>query len=151
VPENKNDHGRQITKIQTEESESKAGQVRCDCQREKTRDRQQKRQRGRFEEKEVGRPMKKTFPLRHPKKQSERLVEAARAEVNKYLRRERRKTLPEGVDYWDFDCKVGVDSETARPVHVAEVSSAIGQVLSDGAESCYVEILAKPAQRTKAT
>ena len=94
--------------------------------------------------------MKKTFPLRHPKKQSERLAEAARAEVNKYLRRERRKTLPEGFDYWDFDCKVGADPEAARPVHVAEVSSAIGQVLSDGAESCYVEVLAKPATRTKA-
>ena len=57
--------------------------------------------------------MKKTFPLTHPKKKPERLVDSIRAEVNKYLKRERKKTLPEGVDFWDFDCKVGSSSEKA--------------------------------------
>ena len=57
--------------------------------------------------------MKKTFPLTHPKKKPERLVDAIRSEVNKYLKRERKKTLPDGTDYWDFDCKVGVDAESA--------------------------------------
>ncbi len=93
--------------------------------------------------------MKKTFPLTHPKKKSERLVESIRADVKKYLKRERNKKLPEGVDFWDFDCKVGASAESAQVVHVAEVSKAIGQVLADGSEACYVELLSKPATRQK--
>lgn len=95
--------------------------------------------------------MKKTFPLTHPKTKPERLLDAIRAEVNKYLKRERRKELPEGFDFWDFDCKVGPDSETASALHVEEVSQAIGAVLTGGGETCYVELLAKPAKRRKKT
>jgi hypothetical protein len=93
--------------------------------------------------------MQKTFPLTHPKKKPERLVEAIRAEVNKYLKRERKKKLPEGVDFWDFDCKVGADAERAVSVHVSALSKAVGDTLEAGGETCYVEILAKPRKRTK--
>lgn len=95
--------------------------------------------------------MKKTFPLTHPKIKPERLVDSIRTEVNKYIKRERRKPLKEGYDYWDFDCRVGPTDGSAVSKHVAEVSAAIGQVLADQAETCYVEILARPAKRTKAS
>jgi hypothetical protein len=93
--------------------------------------------------------MKKTFPLTHPKIKPERLVEGIRADVNKYVKRERKKTLPEGVDFWDFACKVGVVEEFALPMHLAEVSAAIGQVLTEGNDTVYVEVLSKPGKRTK--
>jgi hypothetical protein len=93
--------------------------------------------------------MKKTFPLTHPKIKPERLVEGIRGDVNKYLKRERNKKLPEGVDFWDFDCKVGVTMADAQSVHVAEVSKAIGQVLEDGGETCFVELTTKRGKRTK--
>jgi hypothetical protein len=93
--------------------------------------------------------MKKTFPLTHPKIKPERLVEGIRADVNKYVKRERKKTLPEGVDFWDFACKVGANAERAVSLHLAEVSNAIGKVLEDGHDAVYVEILAKPGKRTK--
>ena len=51
--------------------------------------------------------MKKTFQLTHPKIKPARLIEAVRRDVKKYLKREKRKSLPDGVDYWDFDCKFG--------------------------------------------
>lgn len=91
--------------------------------------------------------MKKTFPLTHPKKKPERLVDSIRSEVNKYLKRERNKALSEGVDFWDFDCKVGATAESAVAVHVSALSKSIGEVLESGAEACYVEILAKPGKR----
>jgi len=47
--------------------------------------------------------MKKTFNLTHPKIKVPRLVEAIKSEVKKYIKRERRKTLPPKVDFWDFD------------------------------------------------
>jgi hypothetical protein len=93
--------------------------------------------------------MKKTFPLTHPKKKPERLVDAIRSEVNKYLKRERKKTLPDGADYWDFDCKVGLDAESAPVVHVSALSKAIGDTLEAGGDTCYLEILSKPGKRLK--
>ena len=93
--------------------------------------------------------MKKTFPLTHPKIQPERLVDSIRAEVNKYLKRERKKKLPEGLDFWDFDCKAGISAETAVVVHVSALSQAIGQALEDGGETVYVEVISKPVKRLK--
>ncbi len=93
--------------------------------------------------------MKKTFPLTHPKIQSARLVDSIRAEVNKYLKRERKKKLPDGVDFWDFDCKVGASADSAVEQHVSAVSKAIGQVLEEGNDAVYVEVIAKPGKRLK--
>lgn len=95
--------------------------------------------------------MKKTFPLTHPKQKPERQLEAVKGEVNKYLKRERRKKLPEDVDFWDFDCKCGASAEAAQAVHVAELSKQIDTVLAEGATECYIEILAKPGKRMKKT
>lgn len=95
--------------------------------------------------------MKKTFPLTHPKIQPERLIDSIRAEVNKYLKRERKKKLPEGVDFWDFNCKVGASAESAADVHVSALSKAIGETLEAGSDACYVEILSKPVKRIKKT
>jgi len=93
--------------------------------------------------------MKKTFQLTHPKIKVPRLVEAAKHEVRKYLKRERRKPLPEGVDFWDFDCKYGHSEEDAKPVHLAEVNGCIDGAEQQQLERFYVEIVAKPGHRTK--
>lgn len=91
--------------------------------------------------------MKKTFPLTHPKKKPERQLEAVKGEISKYLKRERRKTLPEGVDFWDFDCKCGTSPETAQVVHVAELPKRIEELQAEGVTDCYVEIFAKHGMR----
>ncbi len=93
--------------------------------------------------------MKKTFALQAPNKKPDRVVEAVKAEVNKYLARERRKSLPQGVDYWDFDCKVGADDKTAQRVHVKELSKSIDEVALGKKASVYIEILAKLGVRGK--
>ena len=93
--------------------------------------------------------MKKLFPLTHPKIQPARLVDSIRAQMNKYIKRERNKKLPDGVDFWDFDCKVGGSMETATDTHVSVLSNAIGDILDAGNESVYLEIKSKPVKRTK--
>lgn len=87
--------------------------------------------------------MKKSFPLHVPGKADPRVIDGIKAEIGKYLKRERRKTLPEGADLWDFDCKVGVDQLTAETKTVAELNQAVDAVIHTGAESVYLEILAK--------
>lgn len=93
--------------------------------------------------------MKKTFKLTHPKIKPARLVEAVRRDVKKYLKREGRKDLPEGVDFWDFDCKYGPTEERAEVIHPGEIGKCIGEAEAEGLESFYLEILAKPGRRTK--
>lgn len=87
--------------------------------------------------------MKKNFNLTEPNKKPDRVVEAIKAEINKYLARERRKALPEGVDYWDFQCKVGAQDASAKAVHSNEISKSIDEVVKQNLPSVYIEILAK--------
>ena len=93
--------------------------------------------------------MKKTFKLTHPKIKVPRLVEAIKHEVRKYLRRERRKNLPEDADYWDFGCRFGVDEASSDVIHVSDIDKFIDQAESKQLESFYLEILAKPGCRSK--
>lgn len=93
--------------------------------------------------------MKKTFKMTHPKIKVPRLVEAIKYEVRKYLQRERRKPLPPGVDFWDFDCRFGADEASSEVIHVADINQAISRAEAEQFEAFYLEILAKPGQRNR--
>jgi hypothetical protein len=93
--------------------------------------------------------MKKTFDLTHPKIKYPRRIEAAKNEVRKYIKRERRRELPEGVDFWDFDCRFGDTEAEAKAVHLAEIDACITDAERRGLTLFYVEILAKKGIRTK--
>lgn len=93
--------------------------------------------------------MKKTFALTHPKLNLARLVEAIKFEVKKYIKRERNKKLPEGVDYWDFDCKYGHSEATAQTIHISTINKCIDEAESLELNSFYLEVLVKPGYRSK--
>jgi hypothetical protein len=93
--------------------------------------------------------MKKTFNLTHPKIKVPRLVDAIKHKVKKYIKRERQKTLPKNVDFWDFDCRYGADEKTSKVIHLSEINKYISQAESKQLESFYLEILAKPGHRSK--
>ena len=93
--------------------------------------------------------MKKTFPLSLPGNQNERVLEGVKNDVRKYVKRERRKRLPEGIDFWDFNCQVGPDQAAAHAQHPEEVITAIDAIAAAGSLQVYVEILSKPGHRTK--
>lgn len=93
--------------------------------------------------------MKKTFPFEMPNHKPPRVIEAIKAEINRYIKRERRKPLPEGVDFWDFDCRTGKDAESAVPVHVSEITKNIDTASQEYWVAIYIEILAKQGHRTK--
>ena len=92
--------------------------------------------------------MKKTFKLHVEGKNSDRLLDAIKHEVRKYVKRERRKTLPSGANYWAFDCRFGVTEDAAESLHLGEITKQMDVVAKTGGESFYVEILARPAVRT---
>ena len=93
--------------------------------------------------------MKKTFPLQIEGKHPDRVLDRVKHEVRKYLKRERSRALPEGVDFWDFDCKFGLSEDTAQAVHLANVITCIDSAAKEQATQVYVEIWAKHGVRTK--
>lgn len=93
--------------------------------------------------------MKKTFKVTHPKIKKDRLIEAVRHDVKKYIKRERNKKLPDDVDFWDFDCKFGNTEEEAKVIHLSEINKYIDQAEQQQLDSFYLEILAKPGHRMK--
>ena len=88
--------------------------------------------------------MKKTFSLTAPGKADARVRDKVRHELNKYVRRERQKKLPEGFALWVFDCRVGRDAATAAARPLNEVGGAIDALAAEGATEAYVEIVARP-------
>lgn len=91
--------------------------------------------------------MRKTFPLQLEGKHPDRVLDAVKHEIRKYVKRERRRDVPEGADFWDFDCRFGRSKEDAAVVHVSALTGLVNAVAAEGGTQCYVEILAKPAQR----
>jgi hypothetical protein len=91
--------------------------------------------------------MKKSFPLHLPGKADARVVEAVKHDVRKYVQRERRKALPPDFSVWDFACKVGTESGDCQDVTWREIGPAIDSVVSRGADSVYIEVVAVPSHR----
>ena len=91
--------------------------------------------------------MKKTYQLviegRHP----DRLLEASKHDVRKYMARQRRAALPEGADYWDFACQFGLTEIDASPVHVATLIALMDAAAAGGATGFFVDIIGRAAHR----
>ena len=93
--------------------------------------------------------MKKTFKMTHRKIKLARLFEGVKNDVRRYVKRERRRELPEGVDFLDFDCKYGHTEAEAKEVHLSEIPKHISEAETLGLESFYIEIIGKPGHRKK--
>ena len=91
--------------------------------------------------------MKKTYALKVEGKNPDRLLDASKHDIRKYVKRERAKALPDGADFLDFDCKVGASQEVASVVHFGEIMVAVNALASGGAEQFYIEIESKPGYR----
>lgn len=92
--------------------------------------------------------MKKTFNITHPKIKLARLFEGVKHDVKKYLKRERNKKLPAGVDFWDFDCKYGITEAESEVVHLTALNKHIDEAEKLGLTSFYIEIIVKEGFRS---
>ena len=92
--------------------------------------------------------MRKTYHLNIEGKNRDRLIEATKHYIRKYVKRQRRVPLPEGVDFWDFDCKFGANADDATPIHFAELTEKIDALVQAGGESFYLELLVKDGVRS---
>ena len=91
--------------------------------------------------------MRKTFPLTLEGRHPDRVLDAVKHEIRKYLQRERRRPVPEGAQFWEFDCRFGLSQDSAEAVAESEIKPRLDAAAREGAASVYVEILARPGVR----
>ena len=87
--------------------------------------------------------MKKVFKLQQENKNPERQLDAVKSEIRKYLKRERKKKLPEDAIYWDFDCRFGESSDKTEVLSASEIIAALDKAHEATWSECYIEIIAK--------
>ena len=95
--------------------------------------------------------MKKVFKLQVENKNPERQLESVKNEIRKYLKRERKKKLPENAVFWDFACRFGEESSNAENVTTSELISALDKAYEAKWPSCYVEIMSNASMKRVVT
>ncbi len=93
--------------------------------------------------------MKRTFNLEHPKIKVPRIVDSIKHDIKKFLKKERKKTLPSGASYWGFDCKFGEAEETSVEVHLSELTKSIDKLVENNSLTIYIEINPKAVETVK--
>lgn len=91
--------------------------------------------------------VRKTYRLDIEGKHPERLLEAGKHDIRRYIKRERGKALPADADFWDFDSKAGIDEASAQPVPLAGLIRAVDALVAAGNTQFYVEVLRRPGKR----
>jgi hypothetical protein len=91
--------------------------------------------------------MRRTYRLDIEGKNRDRLIEASKHDIRKYIRRERRKELPAGADFWDFDVRFGLEEASAESIAPAELIRRVDAVVAEGGNQFFVQIERKPGNR----
>jgi len=92
--------------------------------------------------------MKKIFKLTDEKKHEDRVLEAIKNDIRKYVKREKKKDLSDKKTmYWDFDCKIGASSDIAQVIPYEELIKALDKIKSMGVTEVYVEVMAKEVEK----
>jgi len=92
--------------------------------------------------------MKKTFKFNVENKVPERQLDSIKYEIRKYIKREKRKTLPEGVDFWKFECKFGKDAQEPQVIEFVDITKMIDEAFNEKCETFYMEIIATKGYKT---
>ena len=92
--------------------------------------------------------MRKTYLLTIEGKNRDRLLDAAKHDIRKYVKRERSRPLPKGVDFFDFECKLGASEGAAATLHFATLMGAVDALVKDGADQFYVEVVTTHGHRS---
>ena len=87
--------------------------------------------------------MKKTFQLKVANKNIDRQIDSIKNEVRKYIKREKNKRLPEGFNFWSFDCKFGKSLEESSEIKFVDVIKSIDFAASENYDSFFLELVAR--------
>ncbi len=93
--------------------------------------------------------LKKTYQLTSEKKEPARVVEAIKNEIRKYIKREKRKELPEGMNVWNIDCKFGKDDSEPETIAFQDITKCIDEAAELNCKSIYLELLSSAIKKER--
>lgn len=93
--------------------------------------------------------MKKVFKIVVENKNIDRQVDSIKNEIRKYIKREKNKKLPDGFNFWHFDCMAGEDEARAKEIDFKDIIKYVDFAKSQNCESFYLQILAKAIFKEK--
>ena len=93
--------------------------------------------------------MKKTYQLTATNKTQPRVVESIKNEIRKYIKREKRKTLPDGMNVWNIDCKFAKDNETPKPIEFQDITKCIDEAATLNCKSIYLELISNAIKKER--
>ena len=98
----------------------------------------------------IRKSVKKIFQLQQEKIHADRVIEAIKHELRKYIKRERKKKLPDSETmYWGFDCKFGQSASSADVCSFDEIIKALSTIQEKEWTECYIEIMATAVDKPK--
>ncbi|MGB5866902.1 MAG: DUF6172 family protein [Arcobacteraceae bacterium] len=93
--------------------------------------------------------MKKTYQLTATNKQPARVVESIKNDIRKYIKREKRKTLPEGMNVWNIDCKFAQNENEPLVIEFQDIMKSIDEAAALNCTSVYVELVASAIKKER--
>ncbi len=87
--------------------------------------------------------MKKTFLLTDAKKNPQRVLDSIKHNIRKYIKREKRKPLPEGSNFWKINCKFGQTQESAVEIRFEDMMKNINEASQLNLDSFYIELISE--------
>jgi hypothetical protein len=93
--------------------------------------------------------LKKVFKLTQENKHPDRVLDSIKYDIRRYLKRERKKKLPEDSIFWEFDCKFGKSSDESESINASEIITSLDKAKESGWKEFYIEIISKPSDKVK--
>ncbi len=93
--------------------------------------------------------MKKNFSFSQANKHPDRVIESIKYDIRRYLKRERKKKLPDDAAFWEFKCKFGKNEQEAEAIKASDIISSIDAANAQGWDGFYIEVLAKPSEKKR--
>ncbi len=93
--------------------------------------------------------MKKIYELTAVNKEAERVIEAIKNDIRKYIKREKRKTLPEGMNVWNIDCKFAQNDADPVRIQFQDITKCIDEAAELDCKSIYIELLSNAIKKER--
>jgi len=92
--------------------------------------------------------MKKLFKLHDEKKAPERIIEAIKHELRKYVKREQgKKEVAQTKPFWKIECRFGKSADEAQLVDFETLIKQLDTTIASGWSECFVEVVVKAEVR----
>ncbi|MGK0256550.1 MAG: hypothetical protein ACI81I_001169 [Arcobacteraceae bacterium] len=93
--------------------------------------------------------MQKVYELTAVNKEQPRVIEAIKNDIRKYIKREKRKTLPEGMNVWNIDCKFAQNDAEPETIQFQDITKCIDEAAALNCKSIYIELLSSAIKKER--